>query len=59
MFGILENLAKAAVGVVTTPVTLVADVATLGGSLTEQGKPYTVQALEDVYDNLKQATKPE
>lgn len=58
MFGILESLAKAAVGVVTTPVALVADVITMGGALTDKDKPYTAEALEDVYDNLKNATKP-
>ena len=31
MFGLLESLAKAAVGVVTLPVTVAADVITLGG----------------------------
>ena len=58
MFGILESLTKAAVGVVATPVALVADVITMGGALTDKDKPYTAEALEDVYDNLKNATKP-
>lgn len=58
MFGMLENLTKAALGAVTTPVALVADVITMGGAMTDQDKPYTAQALEDVYNNLKNATKP-
>lgn len=58
MFGILENLTKAELGVVTTPVAIVADVITMGGAMTDQDKPYTAKALEDVYDNLKNATTP-
>lgn len=58
MFGMLESLTKAAVGVVTTPVALVADAITLGGALTEQEKPYTAQHLEKVKDNLDEALEP-
>jgi hypothetical protein len=58
MFGILEDLAKAAVGaVIETPVAIVADVVTMGGSLTDQDRPYTAQAVEKVVDNLSNATK--
>lgn len=57
MFGMLENLVKATVGVVVeTPVALAADVVTLGGSLTDQDKPYTAQAVEKVVDNIQKAT---
>lgn len=59
MFGILNDLAKAAVGVVTLPVAVVADIATLGGALTDKDKPYTAEKLEQVYDNLDNAAKPE
>jgi hypothetical protein len=59
MFGMLESLAKAAASVVTVPVAVVADVVTLGGSLTDKDKPYTAEAVEDLVDNLKDATKPE
>lgn len=55
MFGMLENLAKAAVGVVTTPATLVADVITLGGSLTDKEVPYTYEQLAKVLENLQKA----
>lgn len=58
MFGMLESLAKAATAVVTVPVSVVADVVTLGGSLTDKDKPYTAEAVEDLVDNLKDATKP-
>lgn len=59
MFGMIESLAKAAVAVVTVPVAVVADVVTLGGSLTDKGQPYTADAVGDLVDNLKDATRPE
>lgn len=58
MFGILESLAKAAASVVTVPVAIAADVVTLGGSLTDKEKPYTAEAVGDLVDNLKDATRP-
>jgi hypothetical protein len=58
MFGFLEDIAKAAVGVVTLPVTVVADVATLGGALTEKENPYTAERIEEIMDNLANAVKP-
>lgn len=58
MFGMLKNLTKAVVGVVVeTPLAIVADVVTLGGAVTEEKKPYTAQALEQVAKNVKDATK--
>lgn len=59
MFGMLESLAKAAVAVVTVPVSVVADVVTLGGTLTDKDQPYTADAVGDLVDNLKDATRPE
>ena len=59
MFGLLNDLAKAAVGVVTLPVAAAADIVTLGGALTDNDKPYTAEKLEQVYDNLNNAAKPE
>lgn len=58
MFGMLESLTKAAVAVVTVPVAVVADVVTLGGTLTDQAEPYTAEAVSDLVANLKDATKP-
>lgn len=56
MFG---SLLKATVGVVIeTPIALVKDTLTLGGSVTDQDKPYTAQALEKVAQNLDNATDP-
>lgn len=59
MFGMLTSLAKAATAVVTVPVAVVADVVTLGGSLTDKRKPYTAEAVADFVDNLKDASKPD
>lgn len=54
MFG---NLLKAVVGIVVeTPLSIAADIVTLGGSLTDQDKPYTVQAIEKVVDNVQDST---
>ncbi len=54
--GFFGKLTKLALDVIETPVAVVKDVATLGGSLTDQDKPYTQQKLEDLqddYDELK------
>lgn len=57
MFGMLESLAKAVVGVVIeTPIALVKDVATLGGAITEQDEPYTITSLKKVVKNVDDAT---
>jgi hypothetical protein len=58
MFGMLESLAKAALGVVTVPVAVVADVVTLGGAVVERDKPYTADAVSEVVKNLEDAAKP-
>ncbi len=59
MFGLIEGLAKAAVGVVTIPVAVAADAVTLGGSLTDKNRPYTADAVSDVVKNLQNAAKPD
>lgn len=48
MFGMLRSLAKAAASVVTVPVSLVADVVTLGGVCTDKDRPYTADAVSDL-----------
>jgi hypothetical protein len=55
MFG---ELFKAVVGVVTVPVAVVADVVTLGGTLTDKrsDSTYTGDTLSKVWDNLEKAT---
>ena len=59
MFGLIEGLAKAAVGVVALPVQVAADVVTLGGSLTDKDRPYTVDGVNNVLKNIENAVKPE
>lgn len=60
MFGILENLTKAVVGVVVeTPVAIVADAVTLGGALTDKEEPYTATAVKRVVDNIQRAATPD
>lgn len=59
MFGLLESVAKAALGIVTVPVAVVADVVTLGGALTDKDEPYTASAVSDVVKNLDNAAKPD
>lgn len=59
MFGMLESLTKAAVGVVVeTPLAIAADVVTLGGALTDRDQPYTVEAISNVVENVSDAVKP-
>ena len=54
-----DSLIKAVVGtVIETPIALVKDVATLGGAITDQDAPYTMQSLEKVAENLSNATDP-
>lgn len=57
-FDILEDVTKAVVGVVKTPISMVADAATLGGTLTDRDETYTGETLADVIRNLENATKP-
>jgi len=57
MFGFLENVAKAAVGVVSLPVTVAADVVTMAGAMTDQDKPYTATAAESILKNLQKAVE--
>ena len=58
MFDMFNSLVKAAAGVVIeTPLAVVADVVTMGGALTDKEVPYTADALEKVFENLKDSTK--
>lgn len=59
MFGILNDLTKAAVSVVKLPVSAAADAVTMGGLLTDKRTPYTAENLSDLIRNLENATKPE
>ena len=58
MLGMLGSLVKATVGVVIeTPIAVVADVVTLGGSLNDKEKPYTAEAISKVVENIQESTK--
>jgi len=60
MFGILGDLTKSIVGVVIeTPISIVADVITMGGALTDKDEPYTSTALKKAMQNVENATKPD
>lgn len=46
--GLLGSLLKTVVEVVELPIAAIKDVATLGGSITDQDTPYTAQKIEDI-----------
>lgn len=52
-----KSLLKAAVGVVTLPIDVAADVITLGGALTDKDQPYTAKKASDIVGNLAAATE--
>lgn len=53
MFGILNSAVKAASAVVDVPVSVAADVATLGGVLTDKDESYTSEAASRLVQNVK------
>jgi len=50
---IFGKLLKTTFDVVTLPVDIVKDVATMGGVLTDENKPYTAQKFERIGDDLE------
>jgi len=57
--GLFGKILKTGIDTLTTPVAIVKDVVTMGGSLSDESEPYTVKKLkqigsdlEDVYDDL-------
>ena len=48
------KLLKTGLDVVTTPIEVVKDVATLGGLSTDEDKPYTVKHLKRLADDLEE-----
>ena len=59
MFNMLESLVKATVGaIVLTPIAVVADVVTLGGSVIDRDTPYTAETISSVVKNVENAVKP-
>lgn len=58
--GLFGSLLKTVIDVVETPVAIVKDIATAGGSLTDQNKTYTQQKIEELgedWDDTKQEVK--
>lgn len=53
-----KSLLKAAVGVVVTPVAVVADIATIGGLNTGAKEPYTASTVKSIGKNLADAIDP-
>jgi hypothetical protein len=51
---IFGKLLKTTLDVVTTPVAVLKDVATLGGAITDQRKPYTAQKLDQLGDDVEE-----
>jgi hypothetical protein len=47
------SILKTAIDVVTTPVDVVKDIASLGGTLTDQDESYTVKKLKKLDKDLK------
>ncbi len=57
MFGLLENLAKAAIGVVTLPVSIVSDIPKVFDPY-DNTQTRTGTNVDSILDNLEKAVKP-
>lgn len=57
MFDLLTNLTKAAVGVVTAPVAVVADIVTMGGAINERKNTYTGDQCRSIVEALERAIR--
>jgi hypothetical protein len=56
MFGFINKIIKTGLTLAETPIAAIKDVVTMGGAITDQDKPYTIQKLEDAgetYDEAK------
>ena len=58
MFDVFTSALKAAAVVVDVPVSFAADVATMGGALTDKKDSYTSEALGRFVENVKDMTEP-
>jgi hypothetical protein len=54
-----KKLTKAVIGVATLPIDVAADIATLGGTLTDKKKPYTAKKLSNIVKNIDDAVDPD
>ena len=52
--GLFGKLLKTTIDIATIPIDIVKDVATLGGALTDQDKPYTAQKFARLGDDLEE-----
>ena len=52
--GLFGKLLKTTFDLVTLPVDIVKDVATMGGVLTDENKPYTAQKFDRLGDDLEE-----
>ena len=59
MFDIFKNLTKAALGAAFSPVSIAADMVTLGGVLSDRDEPYTVSSMRAVMRNIELAVNPD
>ena len=53
--GFFGKLIKAGIDTVSLPVAIIKDVATLGGAITETKRPYTMQKLRDIGEDIQEA----
>lgn len=54
---IFGKLLKTTINIATSPIDIVKDVVTLGGTMTDQDKSYTSQKLEELDNNLEEIKK--
>lgn len=59
MFDLFKSVTKAALGVVFSPVSIAADIVTLGGSMNERSEPYTLSVVKDIMKNMDNAINPD
>jgi len=54
VMGILRKLAKTVIHTATAPIDIVKDVATLGGVITEEDEPYSIQKAKKILDDWEE-----
>jgi len=50
--GIFGKLTKAIIHTATTPIDIIKDVATLGGAITDESKPHTLQKVDKILEDI-------
>lgn len=50
-----SKMIKAGIDTVSLPIAVIKDVATLGGAITETKRPYTMQKLRDIGEDIEDA----